>query len=553
MGQSTAKSHSEHKKSDHDKPSDQGGNSRQSKHPSRYRDKSKNVVHLHYKVRGKGPVAKPEISDKLEDNLSWFKRYLGYKESFDILVREFEVAGRQCALVCVDSFIDSTVLTLVMNELESLPQSAITHPTMKGLLNHAVPYIEVSPVSELESAANQVLAGPMALLVDGVKHVVVVDVRKYPDRSPSEPSLERVLRGPKDGFIETLVFNTILVRRRLRDPNLRIEALQVGRRSKSDVVIMYIKDIADDQLVNLIRKRIKAIDGDAMTMSEKALQEWIIKKPWWNPFPNGKFTERPDVAAEHITEGHVLVMIDTSPNALILPVSVFSFLQSAEEYHEDVMVGTYLKWVRFLGVLFSWFVPPLWYAMVATHTHLPGKMNILMTPKVTDIPLFWQLVGLEIGVDLLRLALIFSPDPLGQSMGFFGAILLGDVAIKAKLIDALPMVLVAISAVGTFTAPDIDFGMAVRLLRGFLLVVTGAFTLIALPWLGFAIGIIIPIMVMLTNDSFGVSYVWPLIPFNAKAALAQAARKPLNMKIYRPALTHPNDNTHRRPPGKEKV
>nr|WP_207711564.1 spore germination protein [Sulfobacillus harzensis] len=481
------------------------------------------------------------------------KRYLGYKESFDILVREFEVAGHKCALICVDSFIDSTVLTLIMKELEALPESALTHPTMNGLLNHAIPYIEVSPVSELDSAANQVLAGPVAFLVDGVKHVVVVDVRKYPDRKPSEPSLERVLRGPHDGFVETLVFNTILVRRRLRDPNLRMEALQVGRRSKSDVVIMYIKDIADDRLVKLIRQRLKTIDGDAMTMSEKALQEWVIKKPWWNPFPNGKFTERPDVAAEHLTEGHVLIMIDTSPNALILPVTLFSFLQSAEEYHEDVMVGTYLKWVRFLGILFAWVVPPLWYALVITHTHLPGKMDILMKPKVTDIPLFWQLVGLEIGVDLLRLALTFSPDPLTQSMGFFGAILLGNVAIKAKLIDAEPMVLVALAAVGTFTAPDIDFGMAIRMLRAFLLVCTGIGAMIALPWGGFAAGMIIPLIIMFTNDSFGVSYIWPVIPFNGPAALAQFTRKPLNMKIYRPSLTHPKDKTHRRPPGKESV
>ncbi|MCL5115672.1 MAG: spore germination protein [Firmicutes bacterium] len=506
-----------------------------------------------YRVRGKGKVAKREVSQNLDENLTWMKRYLGYKESFDILVREFEVANHKCALICVDSFIDSTVLTLIMEQLQKLPASALEHPSMNGLLNRAIPYIEVTPESELDAAADQVLAGPVAFLIDGVSHVVVVDVRKYPDRSPSEPSLERVLRGPKDGFVETLVFNTILVRRRIRDANLRIEAMQVGRRSKSDVVMMYIKDIADDGLVNLLRKRIKAIDGDAMTMSEKALQEWVIKKPWWNPFPNGKFTERPDVAAEHLTEGHVLLMIDTSPNALIVPVTIFSFLQSAEEYHEDVMIGTYLKWVRFLGVLVSWVAPPLWYALFITHTHLPGKMDILMTPKVTDIPIFWQLVGLEVGVDLLRLALTFSPDPLTQSMGFFGAILLGSVAIKANLIDSIPMVLVALAAVGTFTAPDIDFGMAIRLLRAFLLVMTGAFKLIALPWLGFALGIIIPLAVMFTNDSFGTSYVWPLVPFNGPAMLGQLTRKPLNSKIYRPALTKPQDKTHRRPPNKEPV
>lgn len=506
-----------------------------------------------YRVHGKGSVRTQQVSKDFETNLSWIKRYLGYKESFDILVREFEVADHRCALISVDSFIDSTVLTLMMQSLQTLTPSDLEHPTLNGLLTRTIPYVEVTPVSELDQAAEQVLAGPVAILVDGVEHAIVVDIRKYPDRNPSEPSIERVLRGPQDGFIETLIFNTILIRRRLRDPNLRIEAAQVGRRSKSDVAIIYIKDVADDSLVRLIRERVKAIDGDAMTMSEKALQEWVLKKPWWNPFPNGRFTQRPDVAAEHLTEGHVLVMIDTSPNALIVPMTFFSFLQSAEEYHEDIMVGTYLKWIRFMGVLAAWMLPPLWYALVVSHVHLPGSLDILLKPTNTAIPLFWQLLGLELGVDLLRLALTFSPDPLTQSMGFFGAILLGDVAIKAGLIDAEAMVLVALAAVGTFSVPDIDFGLAMRLLRIFLLVMTGLFEIVGAVWVGFALGFAIPVALMFTNDSFGVSYAWPLIPFNLNAFTAQLGRKPLNRKVFRPQLTHPKDVTQQRPVTKNKV
>lgn len=508
---------------------------------------------VRYQVHGKGDVKPKPVSPSLEENLNWIKRYLGYKESFDVLIREFEVAHTKCALICIDSFIDSTVLTLIMQEMERMSVEDLEDPNMHGLLNHTVPYIEVAPSSELDQAADQVLSGPMALLVEGVSHAIVVDVRKYPDRNPSEPSIERVLRGPHDGFIETMIFNTILIRRRLRDPNLRIEALQVGRRSKSDVALLYIKDIADEKLVKLIRQRIKDIDGDAMTMSEKALQEWILKKPWWNPFPNGKFTERPDVAAEHLTEGHILIIIDTSPNALILPVTFFTFLQSAEEYHEDVMVGTYLKWVRFVGVAIAWLLPPLWYALVSMHWHLPGKADILLSPTNVSIPLFWQLLGLEVGVDLLRLALTFSPDPLTQSMGFFGAILLGNVAIKAGFIDAEAMVLVALAAVGTFTVPDIDFGLAIRLLRAFLLISTGLFSLVALPLLGFFVGIAVPMALMFTNDSFGVSYAWPLVPFNGAAFVSELGRKPVNRKVYRPALTHPQDATHQRPRGKNRV
>lgn len=512
---------------------------------------SKNRVH--YQVKGKAQVEPEAVSQNLTTNMTWLKQYLGYKESFDILVRDFKIGSRRAAIICVDSFIDSTLLTLIMDQLQKASEEAVSHTGVQAVLSQLVPYVEVTPETKLDQTADQILAGPIALLIDGLSHAIVVDIRKYPGRQPSEPSIERVLRGPQDGFVETLVFNTILVRRRLRDPNLRMEAMQVGRRSKSDVVIMYIKDIANEFFVSQIRQRLKDINVDALTMSEKAIQEWIVRKPWWNPFPNGKFTERPDVAAEHLTEGHVLVMIDTTPNALILPVTFFSFLQSVEEYHEDIMVGTYLKWVRFVGVFMSWVLPPLWYALVVTHAHLPGAADILLKPKVLDIPLFWQLVGLEVGVDLLRLALTFSPDPLTQSMGFFGAILLGDVAIKAKLIDAEAMVLVALAAVGTFTAPDIDFGMAIRLLRGFLLLMTGVGTIAALTWGGFAAGLIVPLIMLLTMNSFGVSYVWPLIPFDFRGVLSQLSRKPLNRKYLRPALTLPRDRTHRRPREREKV
>ncbi|WP_242968482.1 spore germination protein [Sulfobacillus sp. hq2] len=502
------------------------------------------VEHVH---KSQGTVKPEEVSEDLKHNVQWLKDYLGYKETFDLIVREFKIGARNVALIYLDSFVSQTNLTLIMQELFKTPDDQLTHPRLQRLLNRKIPFIEITPETQLDKTADQILAGPAALLVDGISHAIVLDVRKYPDRTPSEPSMERVLRGPKDGFVETLVFNTIMIRRRLRDPNLRIEIHEVGRRSQADVAIMFIKDIANDFFVKQIRERIKHVDVDALTMSEKALQEWIIRKPWWNPFPNSRFTERPDVAAEHLTEGHVLVMIDTSPNAMILPVTFFSFLQSVEEYHEDVMIGTYLKWVRFLGVALSWFGPPLWYALLASHTVLPDGWQVLIHPAVTEVPVFWQLVGAEIGVDLLRLALTFSPDPLTQSMGFFGAILLGDVAVKAKMIDAQVIVYVALAAVGTFSAPDLDFGMAIRLLRMFLLVTTGLGVLIGFPWIGFGIGIVVPLILLASTDSFGMRYSWPVFPWNGRALGAEFVRKPLNRKVMRPSLTLPHDPTHRRP------
>ncbi|PSR32392.1 MAG: spore germination protein, partial [Sulfobacillus thermosulfidooxidans] len=188
-----------------------------------------------------------------------------------------------------------------------------------------------------------------------------------------------------------------------------------------------------------------------------------------------------------------------------------------------------------------------WYALLASHTVLPDGWQVLIHPAVTEVPVFWQLVGAEIGVDLLRLALTFSPDPLTQSMGFFGAILLGDVAVKAKMIDAQVIVYVALAAVGTFSAPDLDFGMAIRLLRMFLLVTTGLGVLIGFPWIGFGIGIVVPLILLASTDSFGMRYSWPVFPWNGRALGAEFVRKPLNRKVMRPSLTLPHDPTHRRP------
>lgn len=505
---------------------------------------------VEWAVKGRSKARKEDVTNDIDRNLSWLKDYLGYGESFDIIVREFRLGARRAALVYIDSFIDSSVITLVTKALFRAPDTALEHATLHNLLSRHVPYVEISPETDLKTAADQILAGPVGLVVDGVSHVVVLDVRKYPDRSPSEPSMERVMRGPHDGFIETLVFNTVLIRRRLRDPNLRVEAMQVGRRSKSDVAVLYLKDVANPYFVRQVRKRLKSIDIDAMTMSERSLSEWIVQKPWYNPFPLVKFTERPDVAAEHITEGHILVMIDATPNAIILPVTFFSFLQSIEEYHEDVMVGTYLKWIRFLGLLFSWVGPPLWFALFASGMHLPGGWDVLLKPTTMKVPIFWQLVGAEIGVDFLRLALMFSPSPLTQSMGFLGAILLGNIAVKANLIDAEVIVYVAIAAVGTFTSPDFDFGLSIRLLRFFLLLVTGVGLLMHAVWAGFAIGVLIPLAFLAQSRSFGMSYLWPLIPFNGNTLFNELGRKPLNRKMFRPNLTLPRDRTHQPPPRK---
>jgi stage V sporulation protein AF len=478
---------------------------------------------------------------RFRSRLNALQHALGYGESYDILVKRFRIGQRAAAVLTVDSMVSETVLTLILEFLTRSGQHLASLDALRALIRQAVPTVETTTTHDLETARDAVLSGPAVFLVEGVDGFLIADVRKYPERAPSEPSLERVMRGPRDGFVETLVFNTVLVRRRIRDPRLRIELFQVGERSKADIALLYVKDIAHPQFVDEMRRRIRSIRVDALTMSEKALEEWLMKKPWWNPFPVSRFTERPDVAAEHLMQGHVLVMADTSPNALIVPVTLFSFLQSAEEYHEGIVVGSYLKWVRTLGMLFSLVGPPLWFVILAAHVHLPDGWGVLVNPKTTGVPIVAQLILAEIGTDLLRLALMFSPDALSQSMGFFGAILLGDIAVKAGILDAEILVYVALAAVGTFAAPDFDFGLALRLWRMVLVLLVAGFDIVHAPWVGLGVGLAGFFLMALNASSLGMSYLWPLLPFNPGELLSALSRRPLNRNVRRPPLTLPKD------------
>ncbi|NLO22086.1 MAG: spore germination protein, partial [Syntrophomonadaceae bacterium] len=280
-----------------------------------------------------------QLNSDYDQNLGLIKKELGEGESFDVIVREFQVAGRKSALIGIDGLIKDDVLTWIMQSLFLLPDSQ--QDSIKSTLQTAIPYMELNSESNIDKLLSFVLSGSILLLTDGIKEVFVIDARTYPARNPEEAEIERVVRGSRDGFTETIVFNTALVRRRVRDPKLRIKMMGVGKRSKTDVCLCYIEDIADPDLVSTISSAIEGIEIDAVPMAEKAVEELIVPGNWWNPFPRVRYTERPDVAAAHLFEGHVLVMVDTSPSVIIAPATYFHHVQHAEEYRQNPMVGSY--------------------------------------------------------------------------------------------------------------------------------------------------------------------------------------------------------------------
>ncbi|MGZ4107627.1 MAG: spore germination protein, partial [Tumebacillaceae bacterium] len=272
-----------------------------------------------------------KISRVLRENVEVLNKELGVEKSFDMICRELHYGGKDFALYFIDGFAQDMVMNQIMEYLGQIKEESFTVQEIKKLCEQYIGYLQVDVVDNLDDVELSVLSGPLVFLVDGEAEAISIDAKQFPGRGPEEPDLERVVRGSRDGFVETLTINTSLTRRRVRDPGVRFEQIKVGRRSKTDVCVSYIEDIANPDLVELIKNKISEIDIDGLPMAEKTLEELVFERNW-NPYPMVRYTERPDVAAVHLFEGHVLVYVDTSPSVMITPTTFFHHLQHAAEF-----------------------------------------------------------------------------------------------------------------------------------------------------------------------------------------------------------------------------
>ncbi len=480
---------------------------------------------------------KTKVSKKYEENVETLKKILGIGVSFDVAFREFEITGKKAALFFVDGLIKDAPLVEIMQNFAFIERENLVPNTLHKLLNKYITYVKATPTDKLEDVVNKVLSGFIALVVDGTEEVILIESRQYPGRNPEEPDIERVVRGSRDGFTETILFNTALIRRRLRDPRLRTEMLQAGTRSKTDICVVYIEDVANPKLVETIKKRIKDIKIDGLPMAEKSVEEYITTNNY-NPLPQVRYTERPDVAAVHLLEGHVAIIVDTSPSVMIAPTTYFNHLQHAEEFRQNAFVGGYLRWIRYIAVFASVFALPLWY-LVATHPGmLPPALKFIGPSKIGKVPLLLQLVVAEIGLDMIRMSAIHTPSPLATALGLIAAFMIGDVAIKVGLFAPEIILYLAIAAVGTFTTPSYELGMANRIFRFALI-----FMIALLGGWGLLLGIGAIVVLLVITKPFGMSYIWPVYPFNWKAFKSLIIRPPVPMQNTRPSMLKPIDKT----------
>lgn len=476
------------------------------------------------------------ISKNYQENVDYLNRELGVPDSFDVVLREMSIGGKRIAIYSINGMVDTHVASYILDALIDLERSDLIVNALDKLVKGRIVNLQVSEVNTIDKVFYFVLSGPMAIFVEGQEKAIIVDARTYPSRQPQEPDIERVTRGSRDGFTETLVMNTALIRRRLRDPKLRMKLVQVGGRSKTDVCIVYIEDITNLDLVKKIQNDLQEIKIDGIPMAEKSIEEFILGSKIWNPYPRVRYTERPDVAAIHLLEGHVVLIVDTSPSVLMAPVTFWSHLQHAEEYRQEPIVGAYLRWVRFIGVFGALFLLPLWLGAAQNPQLLPHWLQFIGVTKTAKIPLVAQILVAEFGVDLLRMAAVHTPSPLATALGLIAAFMLGDIAVKVGLFSNEVVMYVAIVAVATFATPSYELGLANRLARLFLIIMTGLFRF----W-GFGIGAILLFFLLWRTRSFGVPYLWPLLPLNIKALGTILVRSPVPIKNTRPSFLKPQD------------
>ena len=308
----------------------------------------------------------------------------------------------------------------------------------------------------------------------GQRLPLLVDVRSYPGRTPKEPDTEKVVRGSRDGFVENIIINTALTRRRIRDGRLRFEIMRVGERGKTDIAIGYIEGLANPDLVEIIRKELQNIRIDGLPMADKTIEEFLLKQGY-NPYPLVRYTERADVAATHILEGHVLIYVDTSPSVIITPTTIFHHMQHVEEYRQSAGVGTFITWVRFIGILSSLFLLPFWLLFVLEPSLLPEKIAFIGPNELTNIPVIVQIFLADIGVEFLRMAAIHTPTSLSNAMGLIAAVLIGQIAIDVGLFVPEVILYLAVATIGNFATPSYELGIANKLARLGLLILVAIF------------------------------------------------------------------------------
>ncbi|MCH5249171.1 MAG: spore germination protein [Lachnospiraceae bacterium] len=462
------------------------------------------------------------ISTSLQDNMRYLSERLKPDTNFDVVYRVIEVGGRQACIYFIDGFCKDELMQKLLQYFidikpEEMPENA--HEMVKK----SAPYVEIDLKDKWDDIFYNILSGVFALFIEGYDRCVLVDSRTYPARGVSEPEKDKTLRGSKDGFVETVVFNTALIRRRIRSTELRMEMMNAGKSSRTDIVLCYMDNRVDHEFLNKIKKRISEIKVDALTMNQESLAECLYQRSWFNPFPKFKYTERPDTAAAQILEGDVIILVDNSPSAMIVPTSIFDILEEADDYYFPPVTGTYLRLSRLLIGIMTYLLTPTYLLLMQRPEWIPESFQFIMLKEPCNIPLIMQFLLLELAIDGLKLAAINTPNMLSTPLSVMAALVLGEFSVNSGWFNSEVMLYMAFVAIANYTQQSYELGYALKFMRIINLILTAIFGVY-----GYVAAILILIFSIVFNKTLsGRSYVYPIFPFN----LRQVAKRFLRLRL----------------------
>lgn len=444
---------------------------------------------------------KTKVFSKRDKNVDYMNQMLPVEDSFDIVQRDIQIGGKDATFYFIDGFTKDESMLKIMDSFfnikeEDMPKDATAFATT------CIPYVEVDVIGDFDQIFRNLLSGVTCLFIDGYQACLAIDCRTYPARSVDEPDKDKSLRGSRDGFVETIVFNTALMRRRIRDRHLVMKMLEVGESSRTDVALCYMEDRVDQELLKNLNYRIRDIKVDDLRMNQQSLAECLFKRKWYNPFPKFKFTERPDTAAACLLEGKVVILVDNSPSAMILPTSILDIIEEANDYYFPTLTGIYLKISRALITFLTIFLTPVFLLFMQNLSWLPKIFAFVAVKDTVNIPLIFQLLMLEVAIDGLRLAALNTPSMLSTPLSVIAGLVMGEFSVKSGWFNAEVMLYMAFVAVANYTQPNFELGYALKFMRLELLVLTAVFN-----WIGFLAGTVIVICSICFNKTLsGRSY-----------------------------------------------
>ncbi|MFI3231186.1 MAG: spore germination protein [bacterium] len=468
------------------------------------------------------------ISSNLDDNITLLEDT--FKDFGDLVKRKFFIGENleySLYIIYIDvmtdkNFIDELFDILMIDIRQVKPdfkqiQEAIKNNSTKNkndfdaIKNGGIATADFSETSDINFAIDEILAGNTLLLIDGFDTGLILSTKGFPRRSVSTADTEVVVQGSKEAFTETFRVNTVLIRRRIRDANLKLKQIRIGRRSKTDVGIMYMQDIAKPELIDEVFERLSRIDTDAIL--DSGYIEQFIEDDYLSPFPQMQMTERPDKVASALLEGRIAIIVDNTPFVILAPTILASFYQSAEDYYQRFEIMSFIRILRYIAGFLAICLPSLYLAISLYHpSMIPMELILKMSEarKEVPFPALVEVLLMEIAFETLREAGIRLPSSIGNTLGIVGGIIIGQSAVEAGIVSPIVVIIVALTAICSFAIPSISLTAGYRLVKYLLIFLTSV-----LGFFGFWVGLLLILIHLVSLESFGIPYLYPFVSSSA--------------------------------------